>query len=339
MTFKVGVVGAGAWGTALAQLMADQGSDVLVWAYEHEVVDDINQHHENRIFLPDARLSERLKATNDIAEAMASKDLVLIVCPSHVMRPVMTQAAPYVPADVPIVSAAKGIENESLMTMSEVLEDVLPAARRKNLAFLSGPSFARELVRRQPTAVSVAAETEPLAERVQKMMVGPYFRVYTSTDVVGVELGGALKNVVAIASGAADGLGLGCNSAAALITRGLAEITRLAVHRGAHPLTLAGLAGMGDLVLTCMGGLSRNRTVGKKLGEGQTLEQIVGEMRQVAEGVKTAKSVYRLAEREGVDMPICSTVYRMLYEDLPAKEAVAGLMSRSLKKELEHSRV
>ena len=336
MTIRVGVIGAGAWGTALAQLMADQGAQVTIWSFEPEVAEDINTFHENKVFLPNATLSERLKGTNDFAEAVGDAELVLVVCPSHVMRVVMTQAAPHLPADVPIVSASKGIENDTLMTMSEVLEDVLPIPYHRMLAFLSGPSFARELVNRLPTAVSVAARYEKVAEQVQQMMVAPYFRVYTSTDVVGIELGGALKNVVAIAAGAADGLGLGYNSTAALVTRGLAEITRLGVQRGANPLTLAGLSGMGDLVLTCMGGLSRNRTVGQKLGQGQTLDEIIGEMRQVAEGVKTARSVYRLAEREGVDMPICSAVYRVLYEGMSAKDAVSGLMARSLKRELEH---
>ena len=334
---KVGVIGAGAWGTALAQLMADQGSDVMMWAYEKEVADDINNHHENKIFLPNAPLSERLRGTNSLEEAVTGQDLILLVCPSHVMRRVMTEAATYLPEGVPLVSAAKGIENDTLMTMSEVLQDVLPGKLHPMLGFLSGPSFAKELAAGQPTAVSVAASDEQVAVSVQNMMAAPYFRVYTSTDVVGVELGGALKNVVAIASGAADGMGFGYNAAAAIVTRGLAEVTRLAVKRGAHPLTLAGLAGMGDLVLTCMGGLSRNRTVGQKLGQGMTIEEVTADMRQVAEGVKTARSVYRLAQREGVDMPICAAVYRLLYEGASVKEAVSGLMTRSLKKELEHA--
>ncbi len=336
MTKTVGVIGAGAWGTALAQLMADQGSDVTIWAYETEVVQDINTLHENRIYLPGMPLSERLAATSSLEEALTGRDLVLLVCPSHVMRTVMTKAAPYLPTGVPIVSAAKGIENESLMTMSEVLQDVLPTELHPYLAFLSGPSFAKELAARLPTAVSVASADEQVAIEVQQMMVAPYFRVYTSADVVGIELGGALKNVVAIASGVADGMGLGYNTAAAIVTRGLAEVTRLAVKRGARPMTLAGLSGMGDLVLTCMGGLSRNRTVGQKLGQGMTLEQIMADMRQVAEGVKTARSVYLLAQREQVDMPICTTVYRLLYEDLPAAQGLSGLMTRSLKSELEH---
>jgi glycerol-3-phosphate dehydrogenase (NAD(P)+) len=230
------------------------------------------------------------------------------------------------------VSASKGIENKTLMTMSEVLEDVLPMDYHPMLAYLSGPSFAREVVGLQPTLVSVAARFEKIADQVQGMMASPYFRVYSCTDVPGVELGGALKNVIAIAAGAAAGLGLGTNTRAALITRGLAEITRLAIKRGGNPLTLAGLSGMGDLVLTCTGQLSRNRTVGEKLGQGHKLADIV-RMKQVAEGVKTAKSAHNLAKREEVDMPITTMVYRMLYEDLPVNEAVVGLMSRRLKRE------
>ena len=334
MTSKVGVIGGGSWGTALAQLMADQGSDVLMWARSTEIARDINTHHENKIYLPGAPLSANLRVTNTLAEAVVGKDLILLVVPSHVMRSVMSEVAPHLPEGVPLVSAAKGIENDTLMTMSELLEDILPIKYHPSLAFLSGPSFARELVQALPTAVSVAARYERVAQQVQQMMVAPYFRVYTSTDVVGIELGGALKNVVAIASGAADGMGLGYNATAALITRGLAEVTRLGIQRGANPLTLSGLSGMGDLVLTCMGGLSRNRTVGQKLGQGMSVQEVLGDMRQVAEGVKTALSVHRLAEREGVEMPICNAVYRVLYEGMPASELATSLMSRSLKREI-----
>lgn len=331
---KVTVIGSGAWGTALGHLMAQQGAQVTAWAFEPEVVEEINVHHENRTFLPGFPLPESYRATHSLQEALQGAELVLIVCPSHVMRTVMTSAAPYLPPEVPLVSATKGIENETLMTMSEVLEDVLPVAFHPMLAFLSGPSFAKEVAQQLPTAVSVAARYERVAARVQALMSAPYFRIYTSTDVAGVELGGALKNVLAIAAGAADGLGLGYNTVTALITRGLAEINRLAIKRGANPLTLAGLAGMGDLVLTCMGGLSRNRMVGQKLGQGLTLEEITHDMRQVAEGVRTARSAYLLAKREEVEMPITATVYRMLYEGLPARDAVTALMSRSLKREL-----
>jgi len=332
---RVGVIGAGAWGTALAHLRASAGDEVTVWAHETQVVEDINERHENRTFLPGVRLPESLRATGELEAAVADRDLVLIVCPSHVMRPVMQRAAPHLPEGVPLVSAAKGIENDSLMTMCEVLEAVLPIGHHPMLAFLSGPSFAKELVKAMPTAVCVAARFERVAMDVQRMMAAPYMRLYTSTDVVGVELGGALKNVMAIAAGAASGLGFGYNTITALITRGLAEMSRLAVRRGANPLTLSGLSGMGDLVLTCMGGLSRNRMVGEKLGQGMTLDEIVHDMKQVAEGVKTAKSVHSLALREEVDMPICTVVYQMLYEGLPAKEAVASLMSRSQKREIQ----
>jgi glycerol-3-phosphate dehydrogenase (NAD(P)+) len=334
MAIRVGVIGAGAWGTALAHLMATKGNDVVIWAYEPEVVLEINQQHENLTYLPGISLPVKLRASSSLAETLPGSQLVISVVPSHVVRTVLAEAAEYLPASVPIVSASKGIENETLMTVSEVLEDVLPPAFLPMLAFLSGPSFAREVGLCQPTAVSVAARFEKVAEQVQQMMFGPYFRVYTSLDVPGVELGGALKNVIAIAAGAASGLGLGHNTTAALMTRGLAEITRLAVKKGANPLTLAGLSGMGDLVLTCTGGLSRNRSVGEKLGQGMGMEEIVRSMRQVAEGVKTTRSTHNLAKREDIEMPICEVVYRMLYENLPAKDAVSGLMNRSQKKEV-----
>ncbi len=334
MVMRVGVIGAGAWGTALGHLMAQKDSQVIVWAYEPEVAGEINQHHENRTYFPGVELPASLRATNQFSECLPDRDLVFCVVPSHAVREVMTSAAGHLPEGVPIVSASKGIENETLMTMSEVLEDVLPIVYHPMLAFLSGPTFAREVAQNSPSLASVAARFEKVAEEVQQKVSSLTFRLYTSTDVVGVELGGALKNVIAIAAGAADGLGLGTNTIAALITRGLAEMSRLAVKKGANPLTLAGLSGMGDLVLTCTGPLSRNRTVGQKLGQGMKVAEIVKDMRQVAEGIKTAKSVYNLARREEVVMPISEQVYRMLYEDVPAQEAVAALMSRSLKKEL-----
>jgi glycerol-3-phosphate dehydrogenase (NAD(P)+) len=334
MGLKVGVIGAGAWGTALGHLMATKDCETVIWAYEPEVVDEINRHHENKTYFPGVDLPDNFRATSRLAECLRDRELVFCVAPSHAVRSVMTQAAPYLPEGVPIVSASKGIENQTLMTMSEVLEDVLPIVFHPMLAFLSGPTFAREVAQNTPSLASVAARFEKVAAGVQQQVSSPTFRLYTSTDVVGVELGGALKNVVAIAAGAADGLGLGTNTIAALITRGLAEISRLAVKKGANPLTLSGLSGMGDLVLTCTGPLSRNRTVGQKLGRGMTRARIVSDMRQVAEGIKTAKSVYNLARREAVEMPISEQVYRMLYEDVPAREAVASLMSRSLKKEL-----
>ncbi len=333
MRLSVGVVGSGAWGTALGHLLAEQGADVLAWAYEPEVVLEIEQEHENKTFLPGVRLPDHYRATGDLEAAVWDKDLVLVVVPSHVLRRVIGDAAPFF-GEAPIVCATKGIEEGSLLTMSEVLEEVLPPSIHPRLAFLSGPSFAKEVARRDPTAVSIAAKDGGLAEHLREVLAAPHFRTYSTTDVVGVELGGALKNVMAIAAGACDGLGLGFNTVAALVTRGLAEMNRLAVHRGAHPLTLAGLSGMGDLVLTCMGGLSRNRTVGQRLGRGESLETITGDMRQVAEGVRTARSAHQLAAREAVDMPITAQVYAMLYEGVPPASAVRSLMSRALKDEL-----
>jgi glycerol-3-phosphate dehydrogenase (NAD(P)+) len=330
---KVAVIGAGAWGTALAQLMAGKGDPTRLWAFEAEVAAEINATGENRTYLPGIKLDGRLRASASLAEVLAGAELVLLVTPSHVLRAVISQAATQLPKDVPIVCAAKGIENETLMNMCEVLEDTLPTAYHPMLAFLSGPSFAQEVARQHPTAVSVAARFEKLAERVQLALASPFFRVYTSSDVVGVALGGALKNVIAIAAGASSGLGFGANTQAALITRGLAEITRLAVKQGANPLTLAGLSGMGDLVLTCTGPLSRNRQVGEKLGRGMRREEIIKDMRQVAEGIKTARSARDLAAREGAEMPIAEQVYRMLYENLPAREALSALLGRSLKRE------
>lgn len=334
MGIRAGVIGAGAWGTALGHLMARKDGEVIVWAYEPEVAEEINRHHENKTYFPGVDLPANLRATNRLEECLRDRELVFCVAPSHAVRAVMTSAAAHLPEGVPIVSASKGIENQTLMTMSEVLEDVLPMVYHPMLAFLSGPTFAREVAQNVPSLASVAARFEKVAEDVQQKVSSLTFRLYTSTDVAGVELGGALKNVIAIAAGAAYGLGLGTNTIAALVTRGLAEMSRLAVKRGANPLTVAGLSGMGDLVLTCTGPLSRNRTVGQKLGQGMKVAEIVKDMRQVAEGIKTAKSVYNLARREEVEMPISEQVYRMLYEDVPAQEAVAALMSRSLKKEL-----
>ncbi|MCK6550394.1 NAD(P)-dependent glycerol-3-phosphate dehydrogenase [Myxococcota bacterium] len=335
MGTSVGVIGAGAWGTALANLLAERDDDdVVLWAYEPEVVESVNREHVNRVFLDGIELAKNLRATSDLAEACHDKALVVLVAPSHVMRGVMTKAAPFLTPGTPIVSASKGIEQDTLMTMDEVLRDVLPIAHHAMLAYLSGPSFARDVALRHPTAVSVAARFENVAAEVQRRMSAPYFRIYTSTDVIGVELGGALKNVMAIGAGAVDGLGFGDNTKAALVTRGLAEMSRLAVRRGANPLTLEGLSGLGDLMLTCTGGQSRNRQVGYRLGRGEKIEDIIRDMKQVAEGVKTSRSVYELAKREGIDMPIATAVYRMLYEGLPAQEAVIELMTRSLKREL-----
>jgi len=333
---KIGVVGGGSWGTALANLLADKGYPIDLWVFEKEVQEQINAHRENRLFLPGIRLSPNLAASNDLEGVVAGKDLVLIVVPSHVMRKTSRKLAGHLREDALVVSASKGIENKSHLTMSGVLRESLPrGVARDRIAVLSGPSFATEVAQRLPTVVTVAADTPSSAELIQKVFATPYFRVYTSDDIIAVELGGSVKNVIAIAAGVIDGLGLGLNTRAALITRGMTEIRRLGVKLGANPRTFTGLAGYGDLILTCTGHLSRNHTVGKKIGEGRKLVDILAEMRMVAEGVKTAKSVYHLSRSLGVDMPICHEVFRILYEALSPKEAVYRLMTRNLKQELD----
>jgi glycerol-3-phosphate dehydrogenase (NAD(P)+) len=326
------VIGGGSWGTALAAVLAEKGP-VIQWCRDPFVADGINRDHRNPRYQSDLDLPTDLHATTSLEHALVGTDLVCVVVPSHAMRRVMTDAAPFLKAGVPLVSASKGIENESLMTMEEVIAEVIDPSCRSDLSFLSGPSFARETLLKMATAVTVAARFPAVAEAVQKAFSTSYFRAYTTEDVTGVEMGGALKNVVAIAAGVVHGLGLGHNTRAALLTRGLAEITRLAVHRGANPLTLSGLSGMGDLVLTCTGDLSRNRTVGVKLGQGQALTDILREMKQVAEGVKTTRSAYDLGRREGVEMPITTEVFRILYEGKCGRKAVGDLMVRDLKRE------
>jgi glycerol-3-phosphate dehydrogenase (NAD(P)+) len=329
------VIGAGSWGTALACVLASKGP-VKLWARSAEVAQAINTTRANPRYQSDLTLPDALVATASLAEAVEGVDLVCLVVPSHAMRDVVGALAPHLPEGVPIVSASKGIENHTLLTMEEVLTEVLPRGRRVDLAFLSGPSFARETMLHMATAVTAAARFPDVAHLVQYAFTTAWFKVYTTEDVTGVELGGALKNVIAIAAGVADGMGLGHNSRAALLTRGLAEISRLAVKRGANPLTLAGLAGMGDLVLTCTGGLSRNRHVGIQLGKGRRLAEILGEMNEVAEGVRTTESAHQLALKEEVDMPVTREVYRILYEDKPPATALADLMGRGARPERDH---
>jgi glycerol-3-phosphate dehydrogenase (NAD(P)+) len=275
-----------------------------------------------------------VRATLELSEALEGAELVVLATPSHATRDIVSRALNHLPRHVPLLTVAKGIENESLLTMTELLEDCLPEEFHPYIAVLSGPSFARELAQRSPTVVTIASHWEKVAARCQKMLQTESFRSYTSNDVVGVQYGGALKNVIAIAAGIADGLGMGHNARAAIITRGLAEITRLAVRKGANPLTLSGLSGMGDLVLTCTGELSRNRHVGMELGKGRKLPDILAEMKEVAEGVKTAKSARDLEVKTGVELPICHQVYLIAYEGKNAKSAVVDLMTRQPKSEL-----
>jgi len=332
---KIGVVGAGSWGTALANLLALKGFKIDLWVFEKEVKDQIETSRENAIFLPGVSLSNHIRPSNDIDEVVGGKDLVLVVVPSHVMRETAGKMRKHISTETVIVSASKGIENKTHLTMSGVLKDILHDIPEDFFAVLSGPSFAREVVKKIPTVVAVASKDQKVAGMVQRVFAAPYFRVYTNNDMIGVELGGAVKNVIAIASGIIEGLGLGLNTRAALITRGLTEIRRLGLKLGANPRTFAGIAGVGDLVLTCTGDVSRNHTVGKKIGEGMKLTEILSEMRMVAEGVKTAKSVYNLSRKLGVEMPISHEVYHILYDDISPKEAVNRLMTRDLKQELD----
>ena len=331
---EVAVIGAGSWGTALAKVLGDKGHAVTLWGRSPEHTAEVQEKRVNARYLPNVPLPPTLTVTADLDAAVRDKRWILSVVPSHTVREVLGRAGRSMRPDAVVISASKGIENETLATMDEVLKDVLPGKIGSQLAFLSGPSFAKEVGAGLPTAVVMASRDRRIAEEAAMLFQGDRFRVYTSDDVCGVELGGALKNVMAIAAGVADGLGLGNNSRAALITRGLAEISRLAVRKGANPLTLAGLAGLGDLVLTCTGDLSRNRTVGMGLGRGQTLREVLAGMSQVAEGVKTTKSAHDLAARLGVEMPITDAMYKIVYEDQPAKEAVSTLMGRAPKHEL-----
>jgi glycerol-3-phosphate dehydrogenase (NAD(P)+) len=326
---RTAVIGAGGWGTALAQHLGLKGFPVRLWSHDPEKARQMAELRENRAYLPGIRLVDSISVTPHLAEALEGAELVLEVVPSHAVRAVMGEAAPLLHPGVPIVTCSKGIENETLLTMLEVLEDVLPVTLHPYLAVLSGPSFARELAQQFPTAVSVAARWERIAQEVQTALTSSALKVYTSVDVVGVELGGAVKNVIALGAGIAEGLGYGHNTRAAIITRGLVEISRLASRKGANPLTVSGLSGMGDLVLTCTGELSRNRWVGLELGRGRALEEVLGEMEMVAEGVKNARSVHHLAQKLQVEVPICESVYRVLYEGLSPQEAVAQLMGRA----------
>lgn len=330
---KIGVIGAGSWGTTLADLLAKKGYEVTLWAYETDLVERMTTDRINDLYLPGFTLFPTLSFSSDLAATAAGRDLLLLVPPSQVMRTLLRQAAPHIAPETVIVSASKGIENDTLLTMSEALEEALPPALGRRTAYLSGPTFAREVAAGMPTAVVAAAADPEIAHRVQEIFGTGYFRIYTNDDVIGVELAGALKNVIALAAGVADGLGFGYNSRAALITRGLAEMTRLGMAKGANPATFAGLAGMGDLVLTCTGDLSRNRTVGVELGRGRTLQEILAGMKMVAEGVKTTLSAYQLATRLGVEVPIIEQMYRILYEGKGARQAVDDLMLRELKAE------
>lgn len=330
---SIAIIGAGSWGTALSAALASVGHSVRLWAHEEAVVESIRVHRENRLFLPGVLLAESITPTHSLPEALDGTKFVVTVMPSHVCRSIYQQMLSSLHGGMILVSATKGLEVDHLMRMSEVIRSVTEPHFAAHLAVLSGPSFAQEVARGDPTAVVVASHSQNAAQSVQEEFSSSAMRLYTSDDVVGVELGGAVKNVIAIAAGVIEGLGLGHNPKAALITRGLAEMARLAVACGARSETLAGLAGMGDLVLTCTGNLSRNRTVGVELGKGRALSDIIGSMRMVAEGVKTTRATVALARRHGIEMPITQQVYRILEGKISPRDAIRELMDRTLKME------
>jgi glycerol-3-phosphate dehydrogenase (NAD(P)+) len=330
---RIAVIGGGSWGTALAGRLATKGHDTLLWAFEAELVDEINSVHTNSLYLPGISLHPTLACTGNLEEAVSGRGIVLLVTPVQVMRSVLKQLAHYISPDAVIANASKGIELETLLSVSQLCAELLGDQVLYRYVALSGPTFAREVAQDLLSLIVAASRNDDSAKRVQAALSGPFLRVYTNSDVVGVELGGAVKNVIAIAAGICDGLGFGYNARAALITRGLVEMNRLGQAMGAHASTFAGLAGMGDLVLTCTGDLSRNRAVGFKLGQGQRLFDILAEMRMVAEGVKSAESIYQLSCRLGVEMPIVEKTYQILHEDKPARQAVIELMARDLKAE------
>ncbi|NLX19204.1 MAG: NAD(P)-dependent glycerol-3-phosphate dehydrogenase [Desulfobulbus sp.] len=332
---KIAVVGAGSWGTALALLLARKGCQVTLWDFNAEHVAQLAKDRENKRHQPGHRFPDTLQMEASLAECVSGAECVVMVVPSHGYRVVYRDLYPYLEKGTVVVSAVKGIEIESGLTMTQIM--MMEGKNDQNILFgvLSGPSFAAETAEQQPTAVTVAFADSQAATAVQQLFSTEYFRVYTSNDVIGLEISGAMKNVIAIAAGICDGLGYGLNTRAALITRGLAEITRLGVAMGGKPHTFAGLGGLGDLVLTCTGNLSRNRTVGLKLGSGLTLEQALSEMKMVAEGVKTTKSCYHLAQARRVEMPILEQMYQILYNGKRCQDAVTELFQRELKQEVE----
>jgi glycerol-3-phosphate dehydrogenase (NAD(P)+) len=329
---RIAIIGAGSWGTALAVVAARAGHDVCLWSRNAEVVSSINERRSNSRYLVSTSIPANVTATGDLGVALHETSTVLLAAPSHASRELLIAMSPLLHQDAIIVGVSKGIEIESGKRISEIAKEVVAGSH--SYVCLSGPSFAKEVVERHPTAI-VAASKDPAAARmVQNELSFENLRIYTNTDVIGTELGGSVKNVMAIAAGMTAGLGFGANSVAALITRGLAEITRLARREGAQVETLMGLAGLGDLVLTCTGSLSRNRFVGEELGKGRTLDEIAAEMNEVAEGINTARAVKKLADRAGLEMPITNEVNAVLYDGKPARDAVAELMSRPLREEI-----
>jgi glycerol-3-phosphate dehydrogenase (NAD(P)+) len=330
---NLAIIGAGSWGTALAIVLAPRFARIRLWVYERDLAARMHVSRENDVYLPGFQLAGHVEVTSDLTAALEGADVVLSVMPSHLVRRLYGQMLPHLHQSTLFVSATKGLENGTLLRASEVIDELLRPKMRPRIAVISGPTFAKEVARFEPTALVVASSEREVADRVQAAFSGPTFRLYTSQDTIGVEIGGSIKNVVAIGAGVLHGMGLGHNPMAALITRGLAEMTRLAVAMGGQPLTLAGLAGLGDLVLTCNGDLSRNRTVGVELAHGRKLDEIVSSMKMVAEGIKTTNAAVDLAKRYSVEMPISEQMFQVLNFGVSPREAIQRLMERSLKGE------
>lgn len=332
---KVAILGAGSWGTALAMVLAGNNHDCLLWSHRNDQSNEINEHHTNKKYLPNTMLPSNLKATSDFEEAIKYASIIIIAVPTKAIREVCQNMTAHLTEKKLFVHVSKGIEPDSLKRISEMISDEVPAEKVDAVVVLSGPSHAEEVVLKHPTTITVASENMIAAEKVQDLFMNNYFRVYTNDDVIGVEIGAALKNVIALAAGIVDGLGYGDNAKAALITRGLAEISRLGISLGAKPYTFSGLTGMGDLIVTCTSVHSRNWRAGNMLGKGLTLEKVLDEMGMVVEGVRTTKAAYQLAKKKQVDMPITEALYSVLFENIKPKEAVDILMHRTKKHELE----
>ncbi|MCQ9277841.1 NAD(P)H-dependent glycerol-3-phosphate dehydrogenase [Staphylococcus borealis] len=330
---KITVFGMGSFGTALANVLAENGHTVLMWGKNEDSVKELNDHHQNNRYLKDVVLNSSIKATSDINEAVNFTDIYLMALPTKAMREVTSQIDGLINSKKTFIHVAKGIENDTFKRVSEMIEDSISEKHNGGIGVLSGPSHAEEVVIKQPTTVAASSKDEKVSELIQDLFMNDYLRVYTNNDLVGVELGGALKNIIAVASGIVAGMGYGDNAKAALMTRGLAEISRLGEKLGADPMTFLGLGGIGDLIVTCTSTHSRNYTLGYKLGQGQTMDEALNEMNMVVEGIYTTNSVYHLAKQQNVDMPITNALYKVLFEDKPVKDSVKDLMGRDKKSE------
>ncbi|WP_202080021.1 NAD(P)H-dependent glycerol-3-phosphate dehydrogenase [Caldalkalibacillus salinus] len=333
---KIAVLGAGSWGTALSIVLADNGYDVCLWSRRKEQAEEINQHHTNEKYLPGVTLPTRIKAELSVEKVLEDTTYILLVLPTAIVRQVAKELLPYLTSEHVIIHSSKGIEPDTYKRVSQLIEEEIPERKRKGIVVLSGPSHAEEVSHRSPTTVVVGSESLDLAEKVQDLFINQHFRVYTNNDVTGMEIGGSLKNIIALGAGLTDGLEFGDNAKAALMTRGLAEIARLGIEMGAHPLTFAGLAGVGDLIVTCTSQHSRNWRCGYALGQGQTVDDVLSSMGMVVEGIRTTKAAYQLGKEKNVEMPITQELYKVLFEDKSPQQAAEDLMGRGPTHELEH---